>query len=85
MGAAIGKSHAVMNNNLSTNDKLYMVMNKYIKLIQQQNPKITKEKALADFCKTFAADFPAEFGLTSHSTQSLSLNAVIMKKGRDLA
>ena len=42
LGAAIGSGHAMMNNNLSTNDKLYMVMNKYIKLMQQKSPKITK-------------------------------------------
>lgn len=62
LGSAIGTSHAVMNNNLSTNDKLYMIMNKYIKLITNKNPKMNKDKALDRFCTEFASRFPEEFG-----------------------
>ena len=84
LGAAIGSGHAMMNNNLSTNDKLYMVMNKYIKLMQQKSPKITKEKALDNFCKIFAAEFPNEYGIKNIPNRSIGLNAAIIKKGREL-
>jgi hypothetical protein len=84
LGAAIGSGHAMMNNNLSTNDKLYMVMNKYIKLMQQKSPKITKEKALDNFCKIFAAEFPNEYGIKNIPNRSIGLNEAIIKKGREL-
>jgi hypothetical protein len=74
LGAAIGASHAMMNNNLSTNDKLYMVMNKYLKLALQKNPKASKDKALERFCKDFAAAFPKEYGMKPKNTPPLKLN-----------
>ena len=83
LGAAIGSGHAMMNNNLSTNDKLYMVMNKYIKLMQQKNPKITKDKALDNFCKVFSTEFPNEYGLKPTQRKPVELNMVMLKKGRD--
>ena len=83
LGAAIGSGHAMMNNNLSTNDKLYMVMNKYIKLMQQKNPKITKDKALDNFCKVFSTEFPNEYGLKPTQRGPIKLNPAMLKKGRD--
>ena len=83
LGAAIGSSHAIMNNNLSTNDKLYMVMNKYIKLMQQKNPKTTKDKALESFCKVFSTEFPNEYGIKPIQRGSVELNATMLKRGRD--
>lgn len=82
LGAAIGGSHAMMNTNLSTNDKLYMVMNKYIKLAQQKNPKISKDKALERFCTDFARTFPKEYGHKEpQQIQSEVLKAMINKQG----
>ncbi|MBQ8481865.1 MAG: hypothetical protein IJ532_04975 [Alphaproteobacteria bacterium] len=84
LGAAIGSSHAIMNNNLSTNDKLYMIMNKYIKLVQQKNPKMTKDKALDNFCKVFSAEFPNEYGVKTIERCSVDLNKVMLKRDREI-
>lgn len=74
LGAAIGASHAMMNNNLSTNDKLYMVMNKYLKLTLQKNPKTSKDKALERFCKAFATDFPQQYGIKKSNNPPININ-----------
>ncbi|MBR1825966.1 MAG: hypothetical protein IJ770_05205 [Alphaproteobacteria bacterium] len=63
LGATIGLGHAITNKNLSTNDKLYMVMHKYIALSLSENPKASKDKVLKRFCHEFAMSFPKEYGI----------------------
>ncbi len=82
LGAAIGMSHAMMNNNISTNDKLYMVINKYFKLALQKNPKTSKEKALEHFCKRFADMFPQEYGEKQQKINSV--NMTLLHKGKEI-
>jgi len=84
LGAAIGTGHAMMNNNLSTNDKLYMIINKYLKLAQQKNPKISKDKALEHFCKDFANSFPAEFGAEHKMQRTPEIRTLIAMRQRSL-
>lgn len=84
LGAAIGASHALMKNNLSTNDKLYMVMNKYLKLALQKNPKASKDKALERFCNDFATAFPKEYGAKETAQKNSSLNFVLKNRGREM-
>lgn len=80
LGAAIGTGHAMMNTNLSTNDKLNMVINKYLKLTIEKNPKISKEKALDKFCKDFAAAHPEQYGVKKENTQqSQGLNPLLLR------
>lgn len=84
LGAAIGTSHAMMNNNLSTNDKLYMIMNKYLKLAQQKNSKISKDKALEHFCKDFANSFPVEFGAERKTQRTPEIKNLIAMRQRSI-
>lgn len=84
LGAAIGASHALMNNNLSTNDKLYMVMNKYLKLALQKNPKASKDKALERFCRDFAAAFPKEYGVKEKNFNNSPIKMNMMNKVREI-
>ena len=65
-----GLKKAITNKNLSTNDKLYMIMQNYINL-ETANNRTTPENALKHFCKDFAAKYPREFG--QNSAQSLDL------------
>ena len=62
MGATFGLGHALMGANLSTKDKLYMVMNEYINLSVGGNAKASKDRALAKFCHEFAEKYPRQFG-----------------------
>ena len=84
LGAAIGTGHAMMNNNLSTNDKLYMIMNKYLKLAQQKNPKISKDKALEHFCKDFAASFPMEYGAEKKAQRTVEIRNLMAMRQRTI-
>ena len=84
LGAAIGASHAMMNNNLSTNDKLYMVMNKYLKLALQKNPKASKDKALERFCRDFATAFPKEYGVKEKNFNNSPIKMNMMNKVREI-
>lgn len=77
LGAAIAKSHALMNHNLSTNDKLYMIMHKYLNAVLQKNPKASKDKALERFCADFAAKFPKEYGVKQNIQPALNVNTVM--------
>ncbi|MBR6355619.1 MAG: hypothetical protein IKR92_02075 [Alphaproteobacteria bacterium] len=62
---AYAYGHAVMNANFSTNDKLYLIMYRYVQLAVKDNPLTSKAKALAHFCKEFAAAYPQEYGVKS--------------------
>ena len=83
LGATIGLGHAVTNKNLSTNDKLYMVMHKYISLSLSENPKTSKDKALKRFCHEFAMSYPEEYGVNRHNKsvnqQPLNLSLIAMQ------
>lgn len=81
LGATVGMGHAILNHNLSTNDKLNMVMKKYIDLAVKDNPDISKESALKSFCKDFAKSYPEEYGAKSgeHARQS-ALNPLLKAK-----
>lgn len=63
LGATIGLGHAITNKNLSTNDKLYMILHKYIALSLNENPKASKDKILQRFSREFAMTYPKEYGL----------------------
>jgi len=81
LGATIGMGHAILNHNLSTNDKLNMVMKKYIDLVVRNNPKTTKEEALNSFCKDFAKQYPNEYGKKDNSpSKQTNLNPLLKAK-----
>ncbi len=65
---------AMTSTNLSTNNKLYLIMERYVTLAEKQHPKISKAKALDNFFKDFAAKYPKEYGAEGiNKTQSNSL------------
>lgn len=72
VGDAIARVHEKANANLSTNDKLYMVMQQYINLSIAGNPRASKDKALAKFCQEFAQKYPKEFGAENVSGRVIS-------------
>ena len=82
LGATIGIGHAIMNNNLSTKDKLYMIMDRYIKLALQKNHKASKDKALERFCKDFANAFPKEYGIKKAPEKLDTMQIKILKQNR---
>lgn len=63
MGATFGLGHAMMGADLSTKDKLNMVMDAYINLSIGNNAKASKDRALAKFCQEFAEKYPRQFGV----------------------
>lgn len=64
--AAFAERKANVNSpEFSSNDRLYMIMQKYVELSKSNNPKVSEEKALNDFCKDFAAAYPKEYGVKS--------------------
>ncbi len=62
INSAYATGHAIMNANFSTNDKLYMIMHRYVSLVSKENPKMSQAKALEKFRADFAAAYPQEFG-----------------------
>lgn len=65
---------AMTSTNLSTNNKLYLIMERYVNLAEKQHPKISKAKALDNFFKDFAAKYPKEYGAEgANKVQSKSL------------
>ncbi len=54
---------AMTSSNLSTNNKLYLIMERYVLLQEKQHPKISRAKALENFFKDFAAQYPKEYGV----------------------
>ena len=57
--------HAVLNANFSTNDRLYLIMDRYVKLDTKGNPRASKAKALARFRAEFAKTYAQEYGIKS--------------------
>lgn len=88
MGATFGLGHALMGANLSTKDKLYMVMNEYINLSVGHNAKASKDRALAKFCHDFAEKYPREFGAENAAENKMTLknsnNFGMMKQSREV-
>ena len=62
LGSTIGTIRAFHKQNLSTNDKLCMIINKYINLETKNNPKFNKNKALDNFDREFAEQYPKQHG-----------------------
>lgn len=62
LASTIGTIRAFHKQNLSTNDKLCMIINKYIGLAIKDNPKLNKPKALEDFDCEFAKRYPNMHG-----------------------
>lgn len=60
--SVIATGHAMTNSNLSTKDKLYMIMDRYVELAVRKKPKMSKDKALNNFCEEFAEKFPQAYG-----------------------
>lgn len=84
LGATIGIGHAMMNNYLSTKDKLYIIMDRYIKHALQKNARISKDKALERFCKDFAAAFPKEYGIKKAPEKLNTMQIKILKQNRGM-
>jgi len=83
INAAFARSHALMNANFSTNDKLYLIMKRYVELAAKENPRMSKGRALADFCHEFAAAFPQEYGAAAAAKiNAVPLNFVLRSRGR---
>lgn len=80
--AAIGKGHAISNANISTNDKLYMVMDSYIKLAKEHNPNVNKDKVLDRFCRAFAERFPLEYEgkVVANKAEQNQTNYYVLRK-----
>lgn len=62
LGAAVARGRYLLDNNLSTNDKLYVIMNKYAALLRQNDQSVTKDAALERFCRDLAAKYPEAYG-----------------------
>jgi len=54
---------AMTSTNLSTNNKLYLIMERYVELEEKKHPKASRAKALDKFFEEFAAKYPQEFGI----------------------
>ena len=81
VGATVGMGRAIMNKNLSTNDKLYMIMNKYISLVRSKNPLASEYMALDSFRKDFAKKYPEEFGVKNCKVkQRIEANQILQNK-----
>ena len=80
-----GLRKAITNKNLSTNDKLYMIMQNYINLLTAGN-HTSPENALKHFCKDFAAKFPKEFGVNKAENANINqpLNLVMRSRGNGI-
>lgn len=87
INAAFARSHAMMNANFSTNDKLYLIMQRYVLLAEKETPRVSKAKALDRFIKEFAAAYPQEYGVqttakTAEKPVSMPLNLMLRSRGR---
>ena len=81
LGSLIGLRKAIKNENLGTNDRLNMIMQKYIS-ISTANGRMSAESAIKHFRKEFAAKHPQEFGQKAHSAQPL--NYVLKPRGNSI-
>ena len=79
--ACIGKIHALNNQNLSTNDKLCMVINEYINLEIKDNPKTHKDTALEHFNQQFLNLYPQQHGAVAKLNNKVNQNDVRIAVG----
>ena len=63
VNAAVAQFKAMSGTDLSTNNKLYMIMERYVELEEKKHPKASRAKALDKFFEEFAAKYPQEFGI----------------------
>ena len=79
IGAAIGKIHALTNKNLSTNDKLNMIMDRYIKSHSPLKP----ENALKKFTTELQKLYPEAYsGKTAHKSADIQRIAALKQRDR---
>lgn len=65
LGANIAHIHAMTNKELTTSDKLYMVIKKYVELEQKNNPLMSETKAINNFCADLQKKCPQEYGIAT--------------------
>lgn len=63
LGERIGRIHAMTNTVVTTNDKLYLIIKKYVDLEQRNSPKISEKTAIDNFCKELRERCPKEYGV----------------------
>lgn len=85
LGSLVGLRKAITNKNLSTNDKLYMILQNYITLATANN-RTSPDNALKHFCKDFAAKYPKEFGANKaeHANTGNPLDYVLRSRGNSI-
>ena len=70
----------------STNDRLYMIMNRYVGIATKENPKLSRSKALDGFIKEFAASYPQAYGSRQQEAENTSqkqLNPLLLQAARN--
>lgn len=62
LGATVGHMHVLTNKEVSTKDKLYMIIKRYVALTQKDNSKTSEKKAIDSFCSELQKRYPQEYG-----------------------
>ena len=79
--AIVGNSNALNNLDLSTNDRLYMIMNRYIGLEVVKSGKMTPEKALDKFCRQLAEKDPILYGAEMRRHDAVDISVLRKLRG----
>jgi len=80
---------AMTNTHLSTNNKLYLIMERYVQMQEKQHPKISRAKALDNFFRDFAESYPREYGAadaqkTADKNDKQILNYILKERGKSI-
>ncbi len=78
INAARARIKAMVSTDLSTNNKLYLIMERYVKIAENQHPKISHHKALDEFFTKFSQKYPDDYGIAKQQlTEQKNQNQIL--------
>lgn len=63
LGETQARIHILANKEVSTKDKLCMIIKRYVVLSQKDNPRISEKRAIDNFCSELQKRYPKEYGV----------------------
>ncbi|MBQ7633090.1 MAG: hypothetical protein IJS88_03145 [Alphaproteobacteria bacterium] len=86
VNAARAHIKAMVSTDLSTNNKLYMIMERYVEIDEKKHPTTPRHKALDKFFNDFAKKYPTEYGAAKveHKNTNQPIGLALHARGNSI-
>ena len=83
LGEMQARIHVMAGREFTTNDKLYLIIKRYVNLVQKENPRTSEKSAINEFCSALQKRYPKEYGSEAQDKSAVKQPLLMMKSAQN--